>query len=682
MKKFFFLLVIAVHFMSVINAQKKATQPVMPDVNRLMAMSPAQREQYADSLKKVHSQMVVQMASQTGMAIDETVLPGFDIKPPKKDLARLALIPSRPPSRTELVAQLQKSKEQLQAVIPKPQLQEIEKFSNKNNLATLHETSIAGFYNNEPEKALYLMMNVASKQPDSIIVWNNLAAMYNHVGMQHRAAPMLQYCLQHVPGSSLILNNLGQSFMGMGDLVKAKRYFIDCLNIDSLNPDANHSMGLMHMFDKEFDEAMKYFNRELAVAVRSSTLAYAVKMGKKVNLRALQEQKNALNGRKQKDFFEEISLGKFKIPTYPQTVPAAYEQIPEYLIFGNSVQQEAMFWLSIGQPSKEQIEHEGKTRPGLFASLVNALLDELHEEFTPEYLSNMDEDDLQKGLAIFYKAEQLLANVVCPEPPQGSSIEAQIAYEIKCCKEKQQPIRNQRLMEYSGFWRPKIDVAQQRWKSYINQLIAIVQLDPSSGNQLMVYRTVSAYFTFLGSALLYSGTGEAVNKSLIICDDRYDLEKADSVINADRNWRLQCPAWLNIEVDVEVAKIKADCSKYGIEAGSTIMGQYEYNFKTGSSTLAAGVGVKAKFFKDIGKASIKQMAYITFDNNNQLADYGILGKAEVGLGDTPFNGGPIKVGGTIAGIKGEYQLGINSGYTSEVKGIGVLAEFVKINRSL
>ncbi|MGB8191435.1 MAG: hypothetical protein WCF67_05925 [Chitinophagaceae bacterium] len=680
MKNFLSLLIAIISLSGILQAQTKSAMP-MPDVKRLMAMSPAEREKYTDSLKKAMTGQVEKMASDYGIAIDETVLPGNDITPPVKDIARLALIPSRPPTRTELVQQVQKSREQLSSVVPKPTLAEVEKFSAQQSLATIHNASIANFYNNDPEKALLLMMKVAVRQPDSILVLNNLAAMYNMAGLPHRAVPLLQYCLQQEPGSSVVLNNIAQSYMGLGELVKARFYFLECLALDSLNPDANRSMGLLHMYEKKFDDAMRCFERELMVAMRSSTIAYAAKMGKKFNLRALKAKRDALNKRPQKDFFEEINLGKFKIPSYPETVAGAYEQVPEFKEMATSVGQEIMFWLSISNPSAKQIEADGKAYHGIYSSLVSALLDELNEEFTPNYLANHDDNDLQNSLDILSKYEKLLKDLKCPQAPPGSSFEAQQAFEYKCCIQ-QQLIISARIAEYGGYWYGKMKIAQQRWKSYLNQMIAIVQLDPSLANQMMVYRAVSAYFTFLSQAMRYSGTAQAASYDLLQCKGMNSIADADSVIKADRDWRLQCPSWLNIEVDVEVAKIKADCSKYGIEVGTGLIGQYEYDFKTGSSTLAAGMGVKAKFFAGIGKASIKQLVYVTFDNNNQFSDFGLRTKAEVGIGDTPINIGPVKVGGTIAGIEGNTQISINTGFTSNVKGKGVLADFIKIDKSL
>jgi tetratricopeptide (TPR) repeat protein len=656
----------------------KVSAQVMPDVNRMMSMTPAERQKYGDSLIKAATKNATNMADKYGLALDETVLPGSEIKPPVKDIAKLSLIPSRPPTRTELVQQVQKSQQQLQSVMPKPEVAEVQKFSAQQSAAEIHEASIGKFYNNEPAKALYLMMEAAKQQPDSAIVWNNLGSMYNMVGLSHKAIPMLQHALQKVPGSSMILNNIAQSYFNLGDLAKARQYLEECLAIDSLNPDANHSMGMLHMFAKNYDKAMASFERELSVAMRASTLAYAAKMGKKFNLRALMKKRNAMNSVPQKDYFEEIALGKFKIPNYPMTVKEAYEQVPEFMTLGNSIGQEIMFWNTIGFPSKEQIEREGRSRPGMYSSLVKALLDELGEEFTPEYLANSDDSDFEAAGEIMNNHLKVMMSIQCPKPPQGASLEAQHAYEVKCCKEIKTPLVNQYLATYGGFWQPKMRVAQGRWKSYINQMIAIVQLDPSSGNQLAVYRTVAAYFTFMARAMSYSGTTEAIKHTLPYCDT-LTIAEADSVIEADRKWRLECPSWLNIEVDFESGKVKADCNKFGLEVGDGIFGLYEHEFKTGSSTLAVGQGVKAKFFGGIGKASLKEMIYVTFDNNNQFSDFGVRRKAEVSIDDTPFKIGKVKYGGTILGVEGTWQTGINTGHTFTVKGKGLLTDFVNLS---
>jgi hypothetical protein len=115
-----------------------------------------------------------------------------------------------------------------------------------------------------------------------------------------------------------------------------------------------------------------------------------------------------------------------------------------------------------------------------------------------------------------------------------------------------------------------------------------------------------------------------------------------------------------------------------------LRGSYEHDFRTGTSTLAGGLGLKAKFFAGAGGADLKQMVYVSFDNNNQFSDFGLKGTASVKIGDTPAGiaDGIAKVGGTVAGVEGGYTLGLNSGFSSNVKGKGVIADFIKIDQSL
>lgn len=103
-----------------------------------------------------------------------------------------------------------------------------------------------------------------------------------------------------------------------------------------------------------------------------------------------------MNGRPQKDYFEEIHLGKFKIPSYPQTVQAAYEQVSEFSEIANSIGAEVVFWNTIGYPSAEQVAAEGRSKPGIYSALVKELLHELDEEFTPEYLANSDDANFRQ----------------------------------------------------------------------------------------------------------------------------------------------------------------------------------------------------------------------------------------------------------------------------------------------
>lgn len=672
MKKLLILLVAILLFIASF-AQKKTTIPALPDMNAIMKMTPAEREAYKQKMIKESSKQAEQIAKQYNLNVNTAVLPGYESKPPVKDVKRLALIPSRPPTRTELVSEIQNSMAVVRKGIPPPRIEQIQQFTNNVKVERIHDAAVTSFYNNNPEEGVYLAMMAAKEAPDSALFLNNLGAMLNMVNVQHKAVPILQYALQKFPESSTILNNLGQSFFGLGDLFKAAEYLNRCLSIDSLNIEANHSMGMMHVFKKEYDQAMKYFNREMSQAMRASTMAEAYRMGKKFDLTAMAKRKHARSGAPDKDFFEEINLGKFKMPDMPITALEAKMNKPEYDNFGASVQAEMLFWSNNAQKINMAYKaSDGDKYPGVYHSLVQAMLDELSEEHPAGYLNYYPKQDAEITKEIIDKYSKLLIQVKCDIPP-GLSIEAQEAYETKCCEEKKRPIADKMLSELSGHITPIIRKGQGRWKSYINQLIAIVQLDPSAANQMVVYNAVSGYFNHLSWGMLFYSS--EINNLLPSCVDKYDPQAIDSLIESDRKWRLDCPPWLNIEINLEGAAVKMDCNKYVIETGEVLMGAFEHEFKSGKSTLLFGSGMKGGLFGDLVKLETKGQFFISFDNNKQFADFGWKNTSEASISGTPIPFRKVKIGGNAMGVEISNSISINGGLNSDIERKGAFTLF-------
>lgn len=650
----------------------------MPDINKMMKMTPAEQEAYKQQLIKENAQIAENIAEKYNLNVNTDVLPGSEIKQPVKDIKRLSLIPSRPPTRTELVSSIQQSMQIVQQGIPAPKMVEIKKFEASVKVETIHEAAITSFYNNDPKEGLYLIMKAASESPDSLQWVNNLGAMLNLTGAEHKAVPILQYCLERVPNSSIVLNNIGQSFLGLGETLKAAEYLRRCLDIDSLNIEANHSMGLLHAFKKEYDVAMEYFSRELSMAMRRSTLAMAYKMGKSFDLSAIYKRKNSRNGRPEKDYLEEITLGKFSFPGLPTSTRDIKEREAELKSYTASIQAEMMYWMSVSNKINAQsIANKAETYPGLYHELAKAMLDELHKEFPPEFRNPYSKEDANVLKEITETNLKALMAAKPPPTPPGMGIDAQEAMETKFCESTLRPLADRLVSQMADHLNPIIKLGEQRWKLYLNQLVAIVHLDPSAGNQMQLYGAVSSYFNFLSWGAFWFTAGN-INNWLSKCVDNYNEEKIDSLIESDRKWRVECPAWLNIEVDLGGAVVKADCSKYAIEAGEGIAAGFEHEFKSGNSTLLLGVAAKAEFLKGVVKAESKSQFYLTFDKNKQFADFGIKNTGEVGISGTPIPIRGIKVGGNLAGIEISNMMSLMSGaYTESFEKKGIIAAMFK-----
>ncbi|RXK60592.1 tetratricopeptide repeat protein [Lacibacter luteus] len=648
----------------------------MPDVNKMMKMSPAELEAYKKKMIQQNTAKAQQMAEQYNLNVNTSILPNVEIKPPVKDVKRLALIPIKPPTRTELVTSLQQSVQQVQKGIPAPAVKEVEQFVASKNIAQLHDAAVVNFYNNNSTQAVLTMMKLVVAHPDSLQMMNNLAAMYNMIGVQQKAVPLLQYCLQQLPNSSIVLNNLGQSYYGLGDLFTAAAFLRKCLDVDSLNIEANHSMGMLHYFKKEYDAAMKYFEREMSVAYRRSTMAMAYKMGKKFNLRALAQRRNQRRGVKQKDFFEEITLSKFSLPQFPSSSKDIIARKGEFDVFGLSVNAEILFW---NENARSVLANapKGDVYPGVYHDLVEAMLEELGDEFTPQYLIPYGDSESATAQEILQRGANAIIKVKCPQAPAGTSVAVQQEFEIACCENQKRPLADVLVGELGNHVKPIFDLGVVRWKAYINQLVAIVQLDPSPSNQALVYNAVSGYFSFLNTAMIFY-TGGEVNNLLAGCVPNYKQVNLDSLVQSERDWKMACPSWLNIEVDLGGAAVKADCNKYAIEAGEGIMAGFEHEFKSGKSTLLMGVGAKAEFLG--AKTEVKSQFYFTFDKNKQFNDWGIKNTGEIGISGTPLPIGGIKVGGNLAGIEISNTYSLMSGaYEESFEKKGIIAAIFNPN---
>lgn len=630
----------------------------IPDAARLSKMSPAELAAYKQLLLKQVSSRAKQMAAQYDMKIDETLLPDFEARAPVKDLKRLALIPFSAPSMAELSAAVRKSEQQLASLTPAPVLQEVKSMTAKQDGAALQGASIGQWLNNNPVQALLLSMESALKSPGKATAWNNLAALYNMTGLQHKAIPILQGWLQQEPGNAMLLNNMGQAYLGLGDVSKAKQYLEQCLSVDELNPEANHSMAMIASFMGQVDEAMRYFEKELQVATRRSTLAQIKKMGRSLNLGAIRNRRSDIPHR---DLFTEIGLDKFKIPDLPGSSDKTAEWKAKKDALMKSLSAEYWFWKKASAITEDERKQDGRRTPGIYADLADELLSEHGSEYAP-LLGLIPKEDVAPLDEMLRSYWNKLAQAVCPQPPPDPTGGDRLikAYAKKCC-DLHKPIVDAYMTEHNAYIENRLNLTLTNWKSYINGCVDIAQLDPTNAAKKRVYGVVGEYFGFLISTLQTAVAEEPPPGECLV---QMTTEEADAIITAKHDIDLNCPEWLKLKYDIAPFTLAADCAKFSVEGGEGLLVGYEKSFKTGVCTLSAGIGEKANF-QNLVKASLKQMIYISFDNNNQMADLGIKGSSQVGT--------------DVGGLEGGYSLGLHSGFTAAVNGKGILKSFVNLS---
>jgi len=650
---------IAAHAM----AQSKPAEKPLPldptkmtpeEMQRLSKMSPAELAAWKEKALKQAEDKLKKNAQAINMKVDETVLPTTQLVPPVKDLARISTIPAAPPTRQQLVAQTKKMEEALCTAVAPQVVQQVEEFSATKSVAEIRSATVGGWYGDNAQGALLLGMKAVQKDPSDMLAWNNLAALLSMAGMEHQAIPILQRCLQEMPDNSFLLNNLGQAWLGLGDLAKAKEYLSKCLAIDELHPEANRSMALLALFAKDNEKALQYFQKELEVAHRRSTLAQLVRSGHRdrINLAALRKRKMAHDGLNNRDFFEEINLGKFNLPAPPLKAEKSAAWNASIAGLRESMVEEARFWREAAQPTAEQLKAEGRLHPGIYFDLVNELIADLGNHYSGLIgIVRKGDDAHLTELWNQYTAKDIATK--CPDPPHDPENAAVLheVYAQKCCNLKT-PLVDELMQKYNTFMQARIAEAQSNYKQYINGLVSIAQLNPSESNKRLIYSTVSDYFNFLISALnSYQALPLPMN-----CKSGPTPPNSDDKIKSARRADLKCPSWMKMNIPLQVVTLKADCNEFNVEAGfyKTFHAGVTKQFKTGTSTLYVGAGLEGRW-KEVSHGSIKQQFYVVFDHNNQFADVGMRGEVS---GDLVYG---------AFGAEAKYDFAMNAGFNAQGK---------------
>lgn len=578
------------------------------------------------------------------------------MRPPVLDRNRLAKIPITPPARPQLLQQVSRMELILKPTMKPEAVKKAEQIAESKTVKEVQAAAVGSLYNDEIQSALLLGMKAVKKDPSDLTGWNNLAAILNMSGLEEYAIPILQHCIQELPQSSMLLNNMGQAYMGLGELSKAKQYLRECLALDDLHPEANRSMALLYFFDNDAENSLKHFEKELQVAQRRSTLAHLVRSGKRkqINLAAIRKQKMQLDGAENKDYFSEIGLNKFKIPDPPENSKASAKWKADIAGLMRSLIDEVSFWREASKPTSEERRAEGKMKVGIYADLVNELIRDLGNQYSP-LTGIVRKGDGAYLTGLHYEYSDQDQKTICPEPPMEPGQAAVLfpLYEKKCCDLKT-PLIDRLMSKYNSFMSARIKEAQSNYKQYINGLINAVQLNPTPSNKRWVYGKVESYFSFVYDAI----QSYLILDPYMTCKTGANPDNDNTLIESARNVDVRCPSWLKMDLNLQVAKLKADCTQFGIEGELTKVfhAGFEKQFKTGTSTLYAGASLKDSF-TGIASASLKQQFFISFDQNDQFSDLGMRGSSGIDL----------ELGSGVVGVEAGYTLSVNSGFNSQVK---------------
>jgi tetratricopeptide (TPR) repeat protein len=496
------------------------------------------------------------------------------------------------------------------------------------------------------------------------------------------AIPILKYLLQFNAGSSMVLNNLGQAYAGLGETDTAMVYLGRCIKIEPENPEANNTAGQVEATKGNTEKAISYFEQSIKGAYNKPA---------ELKLRKIKTGSNIVPlVRPRVKIPEYFNLFKYKLPAQCTSTNNAAVAEAEYIAFRKVIENQIELYSGkIAQlqnklyqnplPVKIFKKDDFAAQPfsefcGIMARDVSKDLygnmGQYDKKYFADYL-NLENEYKAKFEAIkkdFEERDEAASKAGCCGEGNVSCCvpdgEACKAYTV---------LANQYLPKYAQLTEDFQEKNLDLFKRLFDEVIywGYLHIHPVSDDYFRVncfYPAVLAYLGMLGK----------VGNTKIIETCHFEPTTATADSNAIKDY--DCP--IDFELGFGSGKIKLDCEKFSISGGEGLVFGYEKKFKTHQSTLSVGIGLTLELQEKVGplkagvKATASETVFITFDGNNGIADAGLKNEAKLSASAPGVGKKEVSVGST---------LGINSGYNfapGPFKGMGDPKPEVQVNKNV
>ena len=605
------------------NDSLKNYEKMMEDM--MKQLSPEEQKQFQEAM-----QMGKEMQEK---GIKPNISSGDALSiPPRQDkiLSEVPTLSSQQQYNDYLSGLITKCKKNIEPSI----IAEVDELISKNSNNTVNLGTIL-LMQKKPVAAIYAVIKTAMARPEIILLQNNMAVILHQTGNPQISLPILQYLLIQ-NNNSLILNNLAQSYLSLGDTANASMYFMRCLQKDPNDCEANCGMGLLLSKEGKTSEATPYIKKSLKNGY--SETADGLLKKNKIDIK-----------------FSDI---KQEVPEYfnPQKfkpVPPAYtmEKVEPTLALRKDFEDNMRFWMQ----KKEQVNNEQNKK------IESESLMQIADR-NRGYLSNMP----------FAKKSQLMINLIGIEYAE---------FAAKDFKNQYLPIQKEFYSEFEklsfsagydndgckkqiGFLNSYLQKSAKNHEDYqkntlpklyewVNQSLYWWYFLSNEEQYKMYYHNyVSDFFVAIhgyDEMQTLNTQAEYISKH---CKDLKEPTKEKTV--KDSIPSPVCP--IKIVIPMGAAKIKWDCNGYEIEGGELIMAGFEKDYKSGEMTLFVGLGAelfgKGTFIGGV-EGGAKIGSFVKLGKDFTILDMGNKGEAGIEGGI-----GPFVTEGKVTGI-----MGMKSGIT-------------------
>jgi len=629
-------------------------------INKMMKNMQSQQKQVMDAMENKPANN--NATNTSSFAADPSEYSNVDNwKFPAKNAAMLSSLPKRIFTKPELVNFLNDTYLQLSKKLPAGISSSVQSIAAKynNDGSKMGDAAVKGWYTDYREESLLLIIKAAANNPDDGLLLNNCAAILNLGGIEQRAIPILKYLLQFNTGSSMVLNNLGQAYAGLGETDTAMVYLGRSIKIEPENPEANNTAGQIEAAKGNTEKAIGYFEQSIRGAYNKPA---------ELKLRKIKENSNIVPlVRPRVKIPEYFNQFKYKLPAQCTSTNNAAVTEAEYVAFramivtqiqkyGGKIAElqirESQNPLTAIKFKKDDFgAHPFREFCGIMAGKVRIELTDGWSQYDKKYFT--DYANLEKEYNTKLEA---LRKASAGDP----------------CK-AENDLANQYLPKYAMLTEDFQEKNQDFFKRLFDEVIywGYLHLHPLGDDYFRkecYYQVIIGYLGMLGKV--------ATTKIIEPCDFEHTTATADSNVIKDYD----CP--IDFELGFGPGKIQLNCEKFSITGGEGLVFGYEKKFKTHQSTVSVGIGLTLELQEKVGplkagaKATASETVFITFDGNNGIADAGLKNEAKLSASAPGVGKKEVSVGST---------LGIQSGYNfapGPFKGIGDPKPEVQINKNI
>jgi tetratricopeptide (TPR) repeat protein len=652
-----------------------AQQPTQAELDKMMKQAQGQMKKYGndstvnsvmkglqDQQKKVSDAMKNQPANNKGVTNGSLYADPSDYgnvdnwKFPAKNTALLSSLPKKVFTKPELVSFLNDIYSQLSKKLPagiSSSVQSIAaKYNNDGN--KMGDAAIVGWYTNYREESLLLIIKAAANSPDNGLLLNNCAAILNMGGIEQKAIPILKYILQSYPGSSMVLNNLGQAYAGLGETDTAMVYLGRCIKIEPENPEANNTAGQIEATKGNTEKAISYFEQSIKGAYNKPAELKLSKLKKSSSIVPFVRPRVKLP-----EYFNQF---KYKFPAQCTSVDNATTVEAEYIAFRNTVSDQQVNYLR--KLNAANINFSQNLPPGRIVKKDEFIAQPFHE------LCSIMARDVLKAFSVDVVSydKKYYADIATLENEYQEKFQIikkdyvereKAARKAGCCGEGNTSCcvpdgeECKALNALANQYLPKFAVITEDWqeknmvvlKKYFDELLywGYLEFHPYGEANFLVQCFYPAITQYLGM-LVKAGITRIIKPCIY---EPPTSSSFDSIAIKE----MECP--LDIVIPLLAGKIQLNCDKFSVSGGEGAVFSYERNFKTHQSTLSAGIGLTLELTAKAGpvkagvSATATETAFITFDGNNGIADFGLKNEAKVSAGATGVGKKEVSIGSTF-----------------------------------